>query len=73
MERHIADEASGELLGRCRMSSALLGGRYLPSSEHPTVSRYRCTLHRDERVLSLSPVFQPVHGGAYGFSTGTAW
>lgn len=69
---HIADEASGELLGRCRMSSALLGGRYLPSSEHP--NRFEIQVHAPQGMSVYSPlsqVFQPVHGGAYDFSTGT--
>lgn len=69
---YINDPESGELLGRSRMNSALLGGRYIPVGEYP--NRYGISVSVPEGMLVYSPVavVSTEHGGSEAvFSTGS--
>lgn len=64
---HITDGASGELLGRCRMSSALLGGRFVPVGDHP--NRFDIVVEAPHDLMVYAPI-TPVHNLSYGATAG---
>lgn len=69
---YINDPESGELLGRSRMNSALLGGRYVPVSEHPNRYGISVTVPEGMRVFAPIATVSTEHGGTEAhFSTGS--
>ncbi|MFO7626959.1 MAG: hypothetical protein R6V62_06855 [Candidatus Fermentibacteraceae bacterium] len=69
---YINDPVSLELLGRSRMNSALLGGRYVPVGEHP--NRYGISVSVPEGMRVYTPIttVSTGHGGTEAFfSTGS--
>ncbi|GEM_PF-6283523 len=69
---YINDPESGELLGRSRMNSALLGGRYIPVGEHPNRFGISVSVPRGMRVYAPVATVSTEHGGSEAvFSTGS--
>lgn len=69
---YITDPESGELLGRSRMNSALLGGRYIPLSEHPNRFGMVVTVPEGMRVFAPMTTVSTEHFGTEAhFSTGS--
>lgn len=69
---YINDPESGELLGRSRMNSALLGGRYVPVGEHPNRFVISVSVPEGMRVFApITTVSTDNGGGGAFFSTGS--
>jgi hypothetical protein len=69
---HITDASGEGLLGRSRMNSALLGGRYVPVGDNTNRFRIRVNVPPGMRVFCPIPLVYSEDGGSRAeFSTGT--
>ncbi len=66
------DPSTGELLGRSRMNSALLGGSFIPVGEQPNRFDIEVTVPTGMQIFAPLPLMSSEHGGSVSrFSTGS--